>query len=87
MATKKEADKIKIEPSTSMGIINSGTVVAEDLPKWAYRRLESWPDLLEACKCLLADLEGCIETLELDEVPEHIKLSIIEGRNAIASAT
>lgn len=43
-------------------------------------------ELLQACKCLLADLEGTTELLELDEVPEHIKLSIIEGRNAIQKA-
>lgn len=43
--------------------------------------------LLAACKCLLADLEGTTELLELDEVPEHIKLSITEGRNAIKQAS
>lgn len=44
------------------------------------------PKLLAACKYLLADLEGTAELLELDEVPEHIKLSVIEGRNAIQAA-
>lgn len=50
MLSKEEADKIKVDENTPMGFVNCHPIVAEDLPKWAYRRLESWPELLDACK-------------------------------------
>ena len=43
-------------------------------------------ELLAACKCLLADLEGAIE-LKGDNVPDCWRLSIQEGQAAIAQAT
>ena len=57
-------------------------LVSVELPPVQEAALE----LLKVCKRLLADLEGTTELLQLDEVPEHIKLSIIEGRIAIQKA-
>ncbi len=54
--TKEEANKIRIESETvvagyiSDDMILAKKVCAENLNKWAYRRLETWPDLLLACK-------------------------------------
>lgn len=42
-------------------------------------------ELLAACRCLLADLEGGCEGLE--DHPDCWDLSIAEGREAIAAAT
>ena len=41
--------------------------------------------LFQACKCLLADLEGAIELMD-GEVPECYHLSVKEGKQAIAKA-
>ncbi len=57
--TKEQADKIVINPQTVVGYaVNTASgaqpvVEAEELVKWAYRRLETWPDLLTACESLL----------------------------------
>ncbi len=48
--TKEEANKIRIKKTTEVGCVASVSFCAEDLYKWAYRRLETWPDLLEASK-------------------------------------
>ena len=49
--TRKQADKIKIDGDVMVGFSGSGgDICAEQLAKWAYRRLETWPDLLKASK-------------------------------------
>ena len=44
---REESNKIKVNRSTQVGDINGIGIDAEDLQRWAYRRLETWPDLLE----------------------------------------
>lgn len=49
--TREQADKIEIDENVIVGFSGSGgDICAEQLAKWAYRRLETWPDLLEASK-------------------------------------
>ena len=47
---REQGNKIKVNESTQVGDINGIGIDAEDLQRWAYRRLETWPDLLDACK-------------------------------------
>ena len=49
------------------------------------RLIAAAPDLLEACKCLQADLQGAIELLDGD-VPSCWKQSIAESEAALAKA-
>lgn len=44
---------------------------------------ENNADLLELCKKLLNALENSIDYQNIDDVPEHIKLLVIESRNII----
>lgn len=49
--TREQTNKIKINPDVIVGFSGTGgDICAEQLAKWAYRRLETWPDLLDACK-------------------------------------
>ena len=46
----EEANKIQITGLTKVAHVNGKPMYAENLQRWAYRRLETWPELLEACK-------------------------------------
>lgn len=61
--TRKQADNIKIDEDIIVGFSGSGgDVRAEQLAKWAYRRLEKWPELLDALKRAYFLLEtNCIK--------------------------
>ena len=49
--TKEQSNKIKIDGDVIVGFSGSGgDICAEQLARWAYRRLETWPDLFEASK-------------------------------------
>ncbi len=48
--TKEEASKIIVTETTEVAYVNGENIYAENLYKWAYRRLETWPELLDACK-------------------------------------
>lgn len=49
--TKEQADRIKVDLQTIVGAAAEGKpITAEELKRWAYRRLVSWPDLLKACE-------------------------------------
>ncbi len=48
--TKKQSNKIKVAETTEVAYINGEKIYAENLQKWAYRRLETWPELLATCK-------------------------------------
>ncbi len=53
MLTREEADKIQVIRDTKVACINGQKITAEYLQKWAYRRLETWPDLLASNKILI----------------------------------
>lgn len=66
MLTKEEGNKIKVADDTEVAYINGEKIYAENLQKWAYRRLLTWPALFEACQALsdtyldsLNDNTGC----------------------------
>lgn len=80
--TREQADKIEVTETTEVAYINGEKIYAENLQKWAYRRLETWPDLLSACRCAVADLEGATELLDGD-IPECWNKSIDECRKVI----
>lgn len=65
--TKKEADKIKVYEDTEVAHIDGKTIYADNLKKWAYRRLETWLDMLEVCKELVSFCESK-ERLNADDV-------------------
>lgn len=46
MLTKEQANKIIVTEDTQVG----DGISADRLANWAYRRLETWPELVEACK-------------------------------------
>ena len=49
--TKEQADKIEIDEDVIVGFSGSGgDICAEQLAKWAYRRLETWPKMLDALR-------------------------------------
>ena len=49
--TREQADRIEIDEDVIVGFSGSGgDISAEQLSKWAYRRLKTWPALLEACR-------------------------------------
>lgn len=61
---REEADKIQIEAETMVSVSETGEhFVAENLTCWAYRRVETWPDLLSACIEAKARLEQCQKIL------------------------
>jgi hypothetical protein len=47
------SNKIQVALDTEVAYINGETIYAENLQRWAYRRLETWPALLDVCKELL----------------------------------
>ena len=52
--TREEADKIEIDEDVIVGFSGSGgDICAEQLAKWAYRRLETWPDLLDTLRYII----------------------------------
>lgn len=53
MLTRKQGNEIKVDCSTQIGSINGIGIDAEDLERWAYRRLETWPELLGVLKLVL----------------------------------
>jgi len=76
--TREQANKIKIERDTAIGFSGTvGTIRAEQLKKWAYRRLETWPDFLEGCKNALWHLDpdhnSGHATLRTDELVPFLK--------------
>ena len=56
--TKEQSNKIKVTEITEVGYINGEKIYAENLQKWAYRRLETWPELLDACKYTIEQLKS-----------------------------
>jgi len=49
--TKEQADKIKVDEDVIVDFsMNGGDISAEQLAKWTYRKLETWPSLLNLCK-------------------------------------
>ena len=49
--TREQTDRIEIDEDVIVGFsVTGGDISAEQLSKWAYRRLRTWPALLEACK-------------------------------------
>ena len=64
--------------------VNRGWDEAEDAAN--ARLIASAPDLLEACLCALADLEGLLET-DCFSTDDPANLTIQELRAAIAKAT
>lgn len=80
--TKEQANKIKVARDTEVGDLCSyegahHKICAENLAKWAYRRLESWPDFLEGCKNALWRLDPQHNsghgTLRMDELVPFLK--------------
>jgi hypothetical protein len=65
--TQEQADKIEIDEDMIVGFsLNGGDICAGQLSRWAYRRLETWPDLLDALRNLsdthldsITDGKGC----------------------------
>ncbi len=52
---KEQSNKIRITENTKVAYINkemaaSKKVLAENLYKWIYRRIDVFPELLDACK-------------------------------------
>ena len=65
--TKEQANKIKIDPDVIVGFSDSGgDICAEQLAKWAYRRLETWPDFLDCIQEILPVIK-CLKQSELYE--------------------
>jgi len=61
--TNEEMNKIQITRETEIGDLCSyegahHKIVAENLAKWAYRRLETWPDSMAACRKLVRFCES-----------------------------
>lgn len=48
--------------------------------------MEQKNDWTKVCTQLLNALEASTENIPLDEMPEHIKLAVIAGRNALAAS-
>ena len=51
----EQSNKIRITPDTEVAYVNKDMILekkvhAEDLAKWIYRRIDTFPDLLEACE-------------------------------------
>ena len=60
--TREQADKIKVTEDTEVGDLCSyegahHKITAENLAKWAYRRLETWPDLLDLMQEILPSIK------------------------------
>ncbi|HDY88834.1 MAG TPA: hypothetical protein ENH82_12075 [bacterium] len=52
--TREQADKIEIDADVIVGYsANGGDIDAEQLARWAYRRLETWPALLVALQAII----------------------------------
>ena len=47
---REESNKIIVTEDMEVGSLNGETIEASLLACWAYRRLEMWPKLLEACR-------------------------------------
>jgi len=66
--TREQADNIKIDEDTIVGFSGSGgDICTEQLARWAYRRLEKWTDLRNACKAIIVFCEEK-ERLETDGI-------------------
>ena len=55
--TKAESNKIKVTNCTEVGYVNGEKIFADELKKWAFRRLLTWAELFAMCKEFLAALE------------------------------
>lgn len=69
--TKEQGNKIKVERDTEVGDLCSyegahHKICAENLAKWAYRRLETWPDLLDIIQEILPSIK-CLKQRKIYE--------------------
>lgn len=79
---KKEANKIQVNRSTQVGSINGVGIDAEDLEKWAYRRLKTWPELLTACEvAVLALTHTPVNPKDIKTIKKAIKEVIAKAKN------
>jgi len=68
--TREQGNKIKIDGDVMVGFSGSGgDICAEQLAKWAYRRLELWPDLLKVCEELISFCESKERLIADDACP------------------
>ena len=69
--TKEQANKIKVTRDTPLGDLCSfegahHSIYGDDLAKWAYRRIETWPDLLHCIQEILPVIK-CLKQSEIYE--------------------
>lgn len=79
MLTAEQADKIEITEGTEVAYINGEKIVAENLKRWAYRRLKGWPNLLKAC-------EEFVFLEKTNMTKKQVQLRIDIAKLAIANA-
>jgi len=68
--TREQSNKIKVDENTEVACIYGEKIYADNLQKWAYRRLETWPDLFEALK----DLQKAVREHNLLDIKKRFSL-------------
>ncbi len=73
--TREQADKIEIDEDVIVGFSGSvGDICAEQLARWAYRRLETWPALLATCKDFIF-----LEKTNMTKKQVQLRIDIAKG--------
>ena len=92
MLTKEQADKISINENMAIARQDGEIVRAGELYKWAYRRIETWPELkkqrdelLEACKELVMNYERDAKAVKITGSP-HVQYALSLGKQAVKNA-
>lgn len=82
--TREQADKIEIDENVIVGFSGTGgSICAEQLAKWAYRRLETWPKFLSALRTAENELEQRYKAQEGSSI-DKLALKIVKDAIALA---